>query len=191
MEQQIPIIVILNGAPGVGKSTTAKLLAKSSKNSVWVRGDDIKHWIVNRDSEDLARGLTYINGGACCQNYAKAGYQFIVFDYVFTKKNHVEQFIENSGMRDCCFLFTLIAPLQIIKQREGFPQEFFSSKKILVGAREALRSNRQPLGKAVDIAYNEIINNKADLGTFIDTEFLSPQLLCELINKSIKNKLNL
>ena len=48
-----------------------------------------------------------------------------------------------------------------------------------------MRSNRQPLGKAVDIAYNEIINNKAVLGNFIDTEFLSPQLVCELINKSI------
>lgn len=173
MERQAHIIAIVNGAPGVGKSTTAQLLAKSYRNSVWVRGDDIKHWIVNRDSEDLARGLTYINGGVCCQNYAKAGYEFIVFDYVFTKKIHVEQFMENSGMREYCFLFTLISPLQIIKQRE------------------ALRSNRQPLGEAVDIAYNEIIKNKADLGSFIDTEFLSPQEVCELINKSIKNKLSL
>ncbi|WP_044290941.1 zeta toxin family protein [Rivularia sp. PCC 7116] len=40
-------IVIINGAPGVGKSTTAKLLAQSSQNSVCIRGDNIKHWIVN------------------------------------------------------------------------------------------------------------------------------------------------
>ncbi len=74
----------------------------------------------------------------------------------------MEQFLENCGMNSC-FLFTLIAPLSIIKQREQ------------------LRPNREPLGKAVDIAYNEIIKNKADLGTFIDTEFLSPQEVCEII----------
>lgn len=156
-------IIIINGSPGVGKSTTAQLLAKSSQNSVCIRGDDIKHWIVNRDSPDLARGLTYINGGSCCENYAKAGYELIVFEYVFTKKIHVERFIENCGMRYSCFMFTLIAPLSIIKQREQF------------------RQNREPLGEAVNIAYNEIIKNKADLGTFIDTEFLSPQEACELI----------
>ncbi len=164
-------IIIINGSPGVGKSTTAELLAKSSRNSVYIRGDDIKHWIVNRDSQDLVRGLTYINGGACCQNYAKAGYEFVVFDYVFTKKSHVERFIENCGMRDSCFLFTLIAPLPVIKQREQ------------------LRPNREPLGEAVDIAYDEIVKNKADLGTFIDTEFLSPQEACELIYERIRKAL--
>lgn len=164
-------IVILNGSPGVGKSTTAKLLAKSYQNSVCIRGDDIKHWIVNRNSQNIAKGLTYLNGGSCCQNYAKAGYELIVFDYIFTKKSHVELFMENCGMRDSSFLFTLIAPLQIIKQRE------------------ALRPNRERLGEAVDIAYNEIIKNKTDLGTFIDTEFLSPQEVCELIYERIRKAL--
>ncbi len=159
-------IIIINGSPGVGKSTTAELLAKSSRNSVYIRGDDIKHWIINRNSEHLARGLTYINGGVCCKNYLKAGYELIVFDYVFTKKIHVERFLENCGMNSC-FLFTLIAPLSVIKQREQ------------------LRPNREPLGKAIDIAYDEIMKNKAYLGTFIDTEFLSPSEVCELIINSI------
>jgi len=157
-------IIIINGPPGVGKSTTAELLTQSSQNSVCIRGDDIKHWIVNRNSEELTKGLTYINGGTCCRNYLKAGYELIVFEYVFTKKVDVERFIENCGMKESCFLFTLIAPLSIIKQRE------------------ALRPNRKRLGKAIDIAYDEIINNKSDLGTFIDTEFLSPQEVCELIH---------
>lgn len=157
-------IIIINGAPGVGKTTTAQLLAQSSQNSVCIRGDDIKHWIVNRNSEELTKGLTYINGGACCRNYAQAGYELIIFEYVFTKKIHVERFIENCGMKESCFLFTLIASLETIKQRE------------------ILRKNREPLGEAVDVAYNEIIKNKADLGTFIDNESLSPQEVCELIH---------
>ncbi|MCJ8283343.1 MAG: AAA family ATPase [Rivularia sp. ALOHA_DT_140] len=159
-------IIIINGPPGVGKSTIAELLAQSSQNSVCIRGDDIKHWIVNRNSEDLTKGLTYINGGACCRNYLKAGYELIVFEYVFTKKFDVERFTENCGMKESYFLFTLIAPLPVIKQRE------FSR----------LHQNRKALGKAVDIAYDEIIKNKADLGTFINTEFLSPQQTCELIH---------
>ncbi|MEM7714383.1 MAG: zeta toxin family protein [Cyanobacteria bacterium P01_A01_bin.68] len=156
-------IIIINGSPGVGKSTVAELLAQSSQNSVCIHGDDIKHWIVNRNSEELSKGLTYLNGGACCRNYLKAGYELIIFEYVFTKKIHVERFIKNCEMTDCYFIFTLIALLSIIKQREK------------------LRPNRKPLGKAVDIAYDEIIKNKADLGTFIDTELLSPQEVCELI----------
>ncbi len=159
-------IIIINGSPGIGKSTTAQLLAQSSQNSVYIRGDDIKHWIINRNSEELTRGLTYINGGACCRNYLKAGYELIVFEYVFTKKIDVERFID-CGMNSC-FIFTLIAPLSIIKQREQ------------------LRLNREILGKAIDIAYDEIIKNKADLGTFIDTEFLSPQEVSELIHQSIR-----
>ncbi|MBV6624433.1 MAG: AAA family ATPase [Rivularia sp. (in: Bacteria)] len=158
-------IIIINGPPGVGKSTTAKLIAQYSQNSVCIQGDDIKHWIVNRNSENLTKGLTYINGGACCRNYLKAGYELIIFDYVFTKKIHVERFIENCEMRESYFLFTLIAPLSIIKQREQ------------------LRLNRKPLGKAVDIAYAEIIKNKTDLGTFINTELLSPQEVCKIIHK--------
>ena len=121
---------------------------------------------MNRNSEDLTKGLTYINGGACCRNYLKAGYELVVFEYVFTKKVDVERFIENCGIEESCFLFTLIAPLSIIKQRE------FSR----------LHQNRKPLGKAVDIAFDEIIKNKADIGTYIDTEILSPQQVCELIH---------
>ncbi|MEO1761438.1 MAG: hypothetical protein AAFR83_05560 [Cyanobacteria bacterium J06629_18] len=158
--------MIINGPPGVGKSTTAELLSQSFQNSVWIQGDDIKHWIVNRNSEKLRKGLTYINGGACCRNYLKAGYELIVFEYVFTKKVDVERFIENCGIKESCFLFTLIAPLLIIKQREN----------------SRLHKNRKPLGKAVDIAYDEIIQNKADLGTFINTEIISPQETCQIIN---------
>lgn len=160
-------IVIINGPPGIGKSTTAELLAQSSRNSVCIRGDDIKHWIVNRNSEELTKGLTYINGGACCRNYLKAGYELIVFEYVFTKKLDVERFIENCGIEESCFLFTLIAPLSIIKQRER------------------LRQNRERLEKAVDIVYDEIIKNKSDLGIFINTEFLSPQQVCQLMLNSL------
>ena len=158
-------IITINGSPGVGKSTTAELLAQSSQNSVCIRGDDIKHWIVNRNSEELTKGLTYINGGACCRNYLKAGYELVVFEYVFTKKADVDRFIENCGIKESCLLFTLIAPLSVIKQRE-----------IL-----RLSQNRKSLGEAVDIAFDEIIKNKIDLGTFINTEFLSSQQVCQLI----------
>lgn len=162
-------IIIINEPPAVGKSTTAELIAQSSQNSVCIRGDDIENWIVNRNSEDLTKGLTYINGGACCGNYLKAGYELIVFEYVFTKKVDVERFIENCGIEESCFLFTLIARLSIIKQRE------FSR----------LHQNRKPLGKAVDIAFDEIIKNKTELGTFIDTENISSQQVCQLIFNSL------
>ena len=155
-------IVILNGPPGVGKSTTAQLLAKTSNNSVRVHADDIKHWIVKRNAE-VTRGLTYINGGACCRNYAQAGFELIVFEYVFTKKKHVELFLQHCTLKDQCFLFTLTAPLTLIKQRE------------------TMRPDRERLGEAVDVAYHEIVANKADLGVFIDTEFLSPQEVCDAI----------
>ena len=73
---------------------------------------------MSRNSEELTKGLTYINGGACCRNYLKAGYELVVFEYVFTKKADVDRFIENCGIKESCLLFTLIAPLSVIKQRE-------------------------------------------------------------------------
>ena len=158
-------VVILNGPPGVGKSTTAQLLAETAKNSVHVHADDIKHWIVNRTSEEITRGLTYINGGTCCRNYARAGFELIVFEYVFTQRQHVELFLQHCPLE--CSLFTLIAPLELIKKRER------------------MRPNRERLGRAVDAAYHEIIADRADLGTLINTDTLSPREVCEHIRTQV------
>ena len=82
-------IIILNGPAGVGKTTISKLLANTSENSVCISGDELKNFIINKTTSVQER-LGYKNGATLIDNFVEAGYELIIFEYVFPNQEHID-----------------------------------------------------------------------------------------------------
>ena len=145
-------IVIVNGPPGVGKTTVCRALADAMPGTVTIRGDDLRSFAPDDARAHLGGGSTYRAAGPLAVAYLGMGAFRVLFDYVFLRRSHVEHFrrsVHDPGA--VISMFTLWAPLDVIQRRERG------------------RPNRRSLGTAVRERWEEIDANRADLGEFIDT----------------------
>ena len=158
-------VVILNGPAGVGKTTVGRLLAAKSRNGVCIEGDVFKNFIVTKEESTVEGRLGYKNGVSLIQNFLDAGYQLIVFEYVFPSKDQIDYFL-SLLQKDAAVhihIVTLWAPLEIIV------------------AREADRPNRERLGERVVQCYEELRTNLDSLGEVISTEEKTPEIVADEI----------
>ena len=158
-------VIILNGPAGVGKTSVGKLLAKESENSVCISGDAIKDFIV-RKTDTVKGRLGYKNGASLIRNYLDAGYKLVIFEYVFPSKQQIDYFFEELKVDVPVFLYTLWAPLEVVKERE------------------ASRVERASLGEQVTKCHQELATNLNDLGHIIHTD----QLTLEEVVKTVLNE---
>jgi predicted kinase len=162
-------VVIINGPPGVGKTTVSKILADLLPGTVCISGDDLRAFAPNNAREHLGGGSTYRGAAALAIAYLGMGATRIVVDYVFLRRSHVAYFRESLGSLDVPqSMFTLWAPLDVVQSRERG------------------RVARSPLGAAVEECWNEIENNKAILGEFIDTTAVVPAEIARRIAASVE-----
>ena len=143
-------LIIINGPAGVGKTTISRLLAEHFSNSVCISGDILRNFIVNRGPEVKGR-LGYRNGASLILNFLEAGYECVIFEYVFPARSQLDFML---SLLDVCaekFVFTLWAPLEEVKKREKN------------------RPDRMPLGAQVDETYETMAANLTELGTVIET----------------------
>jgi chloramphenicol 3-O-phosphotransferase len=143
-------VVLLNGPAGVGKTTAGRRLAATARNGVCVHGDDLKHFVVSRDPDTVPSGLSYVGGAALADVFLDAGYDLVVFEFIFTRRRHVERFRRALRSDVPVHLLTLWAPLAT------------------VAAREAVRSNRERLGARVAECWHELAAHLDELGVVID-----------------------
>ena len=87
-------VVILNGPPGVGKTTIGRLLAARAANGACIGGDALAGFIVTRVAGSVDQGPGYVNGATIAANYLRAGYDLVVFEYSFEHPRHVHRFLE-------------------------------------------------------------------------------------------------
>lgn len=143
-------VVLLNGPAGVGKTTAGRRLAATARNGICVHGDDLKHFVVSRDSDTVRGGLSYVGGAALADVFLDAGYDLVVFEFIFTRRRHVERFLRALHSEVQVHLLTLWAPLDT------------------VAARESVRPDRQPLGARVADCWHELAAHRDELGVLID-----------------------
>ena len=143
-------VVLLNGPAGVGKTTAGRRLAATARNGICVHGDNLKRFIVSRDSDTVQGGLSYVGGAALADVFLDAGYELVVFEFVFTRRRHIERFLSALRSDVPVHLLTLWAPLAT------------------VAARAAARPGRERLGARVAECWHELAAHRDELGVLVD-----------------------
>lgn len=156
MSHRSATLLILNGPPGVGKSTVAACLRGLVPGTVLIDGDALRKFTPENARECLGGGSTYRAAAALAGAYVAMGAPRVVFDYVFLNRRHVAYF--TGSLREGLHpqIFTLWAPLDV------------------VAARESVRPNRARLGGAVSECHAEIAANLGDLGHVVDAQGSDP-----------------
>jgi len=158
-------VILLNGPPGVGKTTVGRMLAGLAGNGACIHGDCLKHFVVSRSEGAVTGGLGYINGATVSANFIAAGYDLVVFEFVFERLSHVERFLSAFHAPVPVHLFTLWAPLETVL------------------AREQGRPNRAPLGDRVAACYETMARNLDALGARIETATIAPAVIAQTIHR--------
>src|SRR3954452_25415173 len=104
-------VVLVNGPAGVGKTTVGRRLAATARNGICIHGDELKGFIVARDPRAVGRGLSYAAGAALADVFLDAGYELVVFEFVFPSGRHVGRFQDALRTFVTVHLPTLWAPL--------------------------------------------------------------------------------
>lgn len=163
-------IILLNGPPGVGKTTVGRILAGLFSNGACIHGDDLKHFVVSRVDGAVRDGLGYINGATVAANFVEAGYECVVFEFVFEQPSQVDRFVSAFRLPFPIHLFTLWAPLEMVL------------------ARERSRQNREPLGERVAACYEAMAQNLDRLGTRIEIGAMPPEAVARMIRRLVEDQ---
>ncbi len=143
-------VVLLNGPAGIGKTTIGRRLAATPRNGVCVHGDELKQFVVTREPGSVDQGLGYVGGAALADVFLEAGYELVVFEFIFSQYQHVDRFLHAMRSDVPVHLLTLWAPLAIVVKRE------------------ARRPHRERLGSRVTECWQELAANISELGALVD-----------------------
>jgi chloramphenicol 3-O-phosphotransferase len=143
-------VVVLNGPAGVGKTTVGRALAATAGNGACVHGDDFKRFVVAREPGTVEQGLSYVAGAAVTDVFLAAGYDLVVFDFVFERRADVDRYLMRLRAEAVVHLLTLWAPLETVAMRERTRPERARLGARAVRCWQAMALSLTELGAVVD-----------------------------------------
>ena len=111
-------VIVVNGPPGVGKSTVTACLRRYVPSTVAISGDELRAFAPEDARAHLGGGATYRAAGALVASYLSLGAERVIFDYVFSRRAHFAYFREALPAGVEPRVFTLWAPLRAAPERE-------------------------------------------------------------------------
>jgi predicted kinase len=102
-------LVIINGAPGVGKSTVANPVFPELPNSAFLDGDDV--WRINPfEVTERTKAIVIKNIPFVLRNYLEAGYDYVLLAWVMHRQEIIDSVVADlSDLRPEVHVFTLVA----------------------------------------------------------------------------------
>lgn len=111
-------LIIINGTPGVGKSTVSKLLNQQIENSAWLDGDwcwMMNPFIVNEENKAMVESNIYHH----LNNYLKnSSLKVIIFSWVIGHDQLMDKIISNIDIgSEHTYKITFMCDNDILRQR--------------------------------------------------------------------------
>ena len=144
-------LVLINGPAGVGKSTLARNFVETHAASVVISGDDLKRASSRRTERPVVVGLTFRLGGVLCREMLALGYEYVLFDFIFSRREHVDRFREALGPEvDEPHLVTLWASPEVLGRRRAGRREDPALRTLMDHSAERMRAHLHELGHVID-----------------------------------------
>ena len=111
-------LVIINGVPGIGKTTVCRELYKSISNSVWLDGDwcwMMNPFVVNEENKRMVeQNITFI-----LRNYLNnSSYKYVVFNWVIGNEKIFKTILEElKDLEFQLYKISLISSPKILAER--------------------------------------------------------------------------
>lgn len=109
------MFVIINGAPGSGKSSTAKFLFENLDKSAYVDGD----WLLATTPQDHGeqRRLRYKNIASVARNYYEGGFTTVFISFVYVRDEDLAEQVRLLSDLDSVKVFALVPSEEILRKR--------------------------------------------------------------------------
>ena len=161
----MPEVIVLNGAPCVGKTSVLAELSALHRGTVAISGEALRAFAPPDARAHLGGGATFKVAGALAAAYLQLGAVRVVFEYVFLRAAHFRYFGEALPAHVTVQIFTLWAPLELLLERDYRRPE---SQRAGVGIADNCREMQQ---------------NLASMGRIVDVEASAPARLAARIHE--------
>ncbi|MBW2091817.1 MAG: AAA family ATPase [Deltaproteobacteria bacterium] len=113
----LPKLILITGAPGVGKTTVAGRLFDRPEDSGWLDGDDVwrmNPFIVNETTKKIVESnIQYV-----LRNYLVSGFSYVILSWVLRRRFIIDRILTGlSDLKYDLFVFTLVCDEETLSDR--------------------------------------------------------------------------